>query len=75
MHEAAARGLSLGVEYRSQIARRTFVPLRKTDLAPFCVRLHVQIESPRFYKDHLWTKLSARIKEGFSFILFPLVCI
>ena len=27
------------------------------------------------HKDHLWTKLSARIKEGFAFILCPLVCI
>ena len=28
----------------------------------------------KFHKDHLWAKLSTRIKEGFSFILFPLVC-
>ena len=70
--EPAWLSLSLGVEYRSRIASCTFPTARErlgTILGAF-THAGRSAPIPKFQKDHPWTKLSARIKGGFSFVLF-----
>ena len=75
--ESTRQSLSLGVEYRlTNYLMYVFPPSdwlgAILGASPHAGR---SASIPKLHKDHLWTKLSVRIKGGFSFILFPLVCI
>ena len=74
--EEAARRLSRGVEYRFTNCL-TYVSRCEKAARHHFGRVHpLQDEAPpKFHKDYFWTKISARIKGGFSFVIFPLsVC-
>jgi len=70
--EAEQRLVSPGVEYHLT-NYLMYVSHPGSDLAPFlgsssCTGQRASI--PKLNEDHLWTKLSARIKGGFSFVSF-----
>ena len=75
--EAAQQLLSLALNTAHELPHIRFL-LRDSGSASFLVvSTHAgrSASIPKFHKDHLWTKLSATIKGGFAFLLFPLVCI